>query len=411
LHFAAQVPDGGTIAGLLVENGAVVGALDDDGRNLFYYAILQGDANRTTIHSLMNKLVEDPRTVVDGKKRNLLYYAVEAWASGADALIADCIDAGINANAPDINGTTPLHLAAKFLSAETVEFLIRKGADPYLRNNNNDNVLLFAASGGNVEVFEFLAGHIPEIDSINLSNNKGKTLLHFAAESGSTEMIRSALRYIGALEEFTGTGMIDVDAFDSRGELSLHLAVRYTSVDAVELLINRGANVYLSDAINNNIFHHAARGGNIGILRFLADNIQNWGAAALSPNNHGAIPLHYAVKSGSIEAVEFFIRSDPGAIDHDSRNLFHYAAYSRGATMFTFLINPEGPLISLLGQDNVGAMINAVAAEGNLLHSAAYAGNLPLARVLISGMMNPDLENDQGETPRGIFAGRFGISI
>ena len=169
----------------------------------------------------------------------------------------------VDVNAPDVDGTTALHWAARLDAAAAADLLIRAGARPNAANRYGVTALSLAAANGSGEMIERLlkAGADPKTVSAD-----GETVLMTAARSGTVEGVRSLLArgaVVGARENRRGTTalmwaaeenhaaivtlLLEVGAKvddRSRGDYSpLLIAVRSGSLDAVKVLIEAGANV------------------------------------------------------------------------------------------------------------------------------------------------------------------------
>ena len=72
--------------------------------------------------------------------------------SGAQALL----DAGVDINARDQNGSTPLHWAARYGQKQVVELLINKGADVDAKDNSGSTPLDRAIQGNHADITDLL---------------------------------------------------------------------------------------------------------------------------------------------------------------------------------------------------------------------------------------------------------------
>jgi len=102
---------------------------------------------------------------------------------------------GANPNYRDNDGFSPLHFAAFYGRAKVAEILIRHGAEVNARDNDGNTPLHTAAKWGNVEVVKLLlkSGADPTV-----RNNDGKSPLDVARESGQSEVAR-------VIEKFTAS--------------------------------------------------------------------------------------------------------------------------------------------------------------------------------------------------------------
>ncbi len=105
-------------------------------------------------------------------------------------MVRTCLDAGVDPNARDGNGWTPLHYAAGAGQTEAIAALIAKGADPNARKENGAAPLHRAAQEGQTKASAALleAGVDP-----NARGEKGYTPLHLAAQEGRTDAIAALL--------------------------------------------------------------------------------------------------------------------------------------------------------------------------------------------------------------------------
>lgn len=91
-----------------------------------------------------------------------------------------------------------------------------------------------------------------------------------------------------------------IDARDVAGETPLHEAARYGHVDAVELLLDRGAEVDARGGDGSTPLHYAAAWGELAVVERLLDR----GAAADRPEEHGITPIMAAVARGHQGVVD-----------------------------------------------------------------------------------------------------------
>jgi len=82
-----------------------------------------------------------------------------AITKGRAHMVSSLLKAGANINAKNIEGKTPLMVAAELNSIEIVEFLIKKNADSHARNLQNQTAYDIAIKKGHAEVAAFLRPH------------------------------------------------------------------------------------------------------------------------------------------------------------------------------------------------------------------------------------------------------------
>lgn len=119
------------------------------------------------------------------------------------------------------------------------------------------------------------------------------TRLQQAAEEGDLKKISSYLLQYN-----------DINQTDSAGRTALHYAVGAEQVEAVELLLQSGANPDIQDGVNNvTPLHWASGSGNVKIVELLASRVENIDAQ----NKHGETAAEIAMQTGNTEIIQLLI--------------------------------------------------------------------------------------------------------
>lgn len=142
LAHTAGVPE---IVRLLIEAGANIEVLDNDGKRPLHFAAEWGTVK--TVKALL-EAGADPN-VCDANGLTPLHGAAEFDST---ATVKVLIEAGADVNAKAHHDWTPLHDAAFWASEDTVRLLLDAGADPTARNAHGKTPLDRASECGRAKI-------------------------------------------------------------------------------------------------------------------------------------------------------------------------------------------------------------------------------------------------------------------
>ncbi|KAH6762808.1 hypothetical protein C2S52_020241 [Perilla frutescens var. hirtella] len=209
-------------------------------------------------------------------------------------------------------GWTGLHVAAAFDRTEEVEKLVndeREGVE--CRDNEGRTPLHLAAGKGHLRSAMVLVSAGANVDA---RSKDGRTALYRAAANGDRPVVEMLLGAgadptIGDVDHCRSAigvardkGHKDIVQVLERGEAVLH-AARRGELDALESLLEKGANINFCDQHGLTALHVAAIKGNKDVVMMLVE----FGASVEWQDAEGHTPLHLAVEGGSIETVEVLI--------------------------------------------------------------------------------------------------------
>jgi len=265
-----------------------------------------------------------------------------------------------------------IHQAAKEGDLAKVKALLEKNEDlAEAKNKKGETPLHSAASGGQLEVVKFL---VSKGVDINLKENNGATALHLACYYGHRDAVEWLIDH-GA----------DKDVGDGDGSTPIFWAVHGGHKNIVELLIARGSDVNSKD--NNSItpLRIAVFRGNKEIIDLLIDK----GAEVNAKNESGATPLHEACVSGNKDVVELLIRkgTDIGIEDNSGNTTLHFASNHGHEEIVELLIAK-------------GADVNKITDGGDTpLHGAAWGNHKEIVEFLMAKGAKLRVKNKIGRTP------------
>jgi ankyrin repeat protein/serine/threonine protein kinase len=360
----------------------------------------------------------------------LLIAAVSTNLSVAEVLVAH--KANLNAQARD--GSTPLNFAAMYGSAPATELLLKAGANFNLQDGAGFTPLNTAIERGYPKVAELLLEYRA---SPSLATPNGQTPLHTAAWLGDLESMRLLLDReppINAIQ-VSGTPLAwavqyhqveavklllqrgaSRDVATRNGMTPLHWAATLGYPDVVEILVKEGARVDADSSWQGTPLN-AAASGRAGAVGWLATAIELFPAGskirrpvlgsdadylsvvqallAAKPNvnahepHDGRTPIFAAVMYGQLAIVEALLAAsaDLKAQDRAGQTPLHVASH----------IEASAEVVSNIVSRLIDAGADVAARDqflGTPLHAAANAGKPVMVALLLEA--NPSRLNDVG---------------
>jgi ankyrin repeat protein len=489
LHFAVIMGDVEIIR-LLLDHGAEVNAVNKNGAPALHAATwsdeifnlllvrgadpgLQQIDGTTTLHkacqdgssALVTKLLQ-LHPELEGWDGDCFTPLLNAAEFGRVDLLKLLVGAGANLKAVQKDGRNALHLAASSASPETVQFLLDQKLGVNALSDLGETALLEAAAAGRLETVKLLlragasvndaernalksalmvAAHGPIKQSSGLPSGdrsirdcgpvadyqkivallldagadlrardrEGKTALHWAAADGSLE----------TLELLISKGA-EVDAKDTRfGRTPLHNAAYSSEVKSVATLLDKGAKLNAKDNDGCQPIHLATQAGNVEVLHLLLEK----GADVAATESHGGTPLHIAVMSGKPEAARILLDhgAPPGTLDQYKNTPLNMAATVGAEEMVRLLLDHQAPVnvadvlgntplhnaaIVRIGRNDIKT--HAGQPEENMqtlnaINKSNAADKLKIVKLLLAKGARTQVRNLEGVTPLDA-AGKFG---
>ncbi|KAK2147225.1 hypothetical protein LSH36_563g02078 [Paralvinella palmiformis] len=186
----------------------------------------------------------------DEYKANCLFYAC---ASGSEKLVEYLLRKGVPRNVENIIGETPLHIAAMFGHLEVLNILSNHFFEIRGKlNKQGYNAMYYCSRFGDVDTLKHYKEKGFKIDAKALT---------IAAKYQQNEVFDFILRETDDVNQ----------GRDEEGRLALHYVVINGNVQAVNELIQKKADITLTDQYNRNVFHLAAEYGQRGVMEILID--------------------------------------------------------------------------------------------------------------------------------------------
>ncbi len=326
------------------------------------------------------------------------------WAARWDDLetASLLIRAGANARAANRAGATPLFLAALNGNAAMIDLLIESGADPSAPVlSHGETALMMAARTGKVEAVKILLSRGANVNAVE--NLRGTTALMWAAEQGHAAVVRLLIEY-GAAVDFQskvirpirrnglGFGRPGPDgepAGDPMGGLTaLLFAVREGSLDTVKVLSNAGAGLSKAAVDGSTPLLVAVQNGQYEIGKFLLDH----GANPNEANVKGWTPLYLAVSNRNALTTAVPPPSSDGVLDFVKLLLDRGADPNRRIKERTEVHQANTSL--WLKEDGATPLLRA-----------ALCGDLTVVKMLLAHGADPMMATADGTSPLMVASG------
>src|SRR6266702_1189807 len=349
--------------------------------------------NKEAVRFLLQRKADVNATQIDGT--TALHWAVRS----DDLEIADLlIRAGANVSAANREGVTPIQLAALNGNAAMIEKLIKAGANPNAPLTKfGDTALMMAARTGKTDAIKVLLDNGAQVNAKETWG--GTTALMWAVSERYPAVVKMLIDHgadLNARSNFvpsaTGRGFEGTtpvvpkpgqppEEYSSGLLTPLMFAAREGDLESARLLVAAGADVNATGGDGKDALGLAIFNGSYEIASFLVDNHANVNQA----DAQRFTPLFWAVDRRNMEKG---INGFPWMVTTDPLPLIK-KLLDAGADPNAIVNNtPRGR--------NRGASPRIVFATA--LHRAAFAGDLELAKLLLSHGANPHAVSSDKES-------------
>ena len=210
-----------------------------------------------------------------------------------------------------IDGNTPLHIATIHDEPERLRLLIQQNGSPHCLNSKKQTPLHLAAAKGNETIVKMLLSEYS--CSPTVTDTYGNTPLHMAALSGRTAVLKELAMQYGS----------PPDCQNSNQQTPLHLAIAGGHLEVVSMLMSEfHCNINSADIDGNTVLHLAVRNENADI-DLVISLLSEYKVYPNPRNSSGYTPLYYATLNRNARIVSELVKynCNPAAFDEDYRTL------------------------------------------------------------------------------------------
>jgi len=342
------------------------------GEQMAFAAMQRGDLLSLKIYLLLNPGM---LRSIDSDGCSLLHCTVkERRYNMAEYLLAR----GIDTDCSDRKGRTALHMASGEGNDDFVKLLLSKGASQNLLDNEGYTPLHRAVEGNHLSTIRLLAGN-GEWKELKLPSRPG---------SGTPTPLALAVKKnnVAAAKLLLDLGFNVNESYDN-GITPLYCAARFAGREIVELLMQRGADLYQCPykAGGCNLLINAVDADNVVLAAFLIDK----GVDVNERDGRLLTPLHHACYKNSPLMMSFLVEqgADVNARSSKGETPLHLASVRTCGAPLEMLIRK-------------GARVNEKTAMGlTPLHYAAMSQTLEATKLLIAAGAKIDARDRNGRTP------------
>ena len=385
LHYAARNGSYELIK-FFTDSGTDINLKTKNGLNCLHIAANKGHLN--LCNTFINEHIFDVQ-MHDNNGWTALHHSAR---HGSYELVKFFADMGSDLNLKTNDGRTCLHIAASFGHMILCKTLVNKhNFDVQLPDNNGYTALHYSSGNGSYSLVKFFADMVTDIDR---KSKIGVNCLHIAAFNGHLNLCKT----------FINKYNFDVQVPDDGGRTALHLSAENGSYKLVKFFADMGSDINLKTNVGRNCLHIAAGCGHLNLCKTL---MNKYNVDVQVPDDDGWTALHYSVRNGSYELVNFF--ADKGTEinlkTNDGRNCLHIPADCGHLNLCNTFINKYKFDVQIPNNDgwtalhysakngsyelvkfftDMGADVNLKTKNGlNCLHIAAEFGHLSLCKMFI----------------------------
>ncbi|MBR5130230.1 MAG: ankyrin repeat domain-containing protein [Alphaproteobacteria bacterium] len=218
-------------------------------------------------------------------------------------LISHMLDKGFGIDIQGYYGNTLLHWALMTNNEDMVQFLLKRGANPSIRNRTRITAFYIAAQKGNVAAMDMML-QTKETKKEVMSNSYNWTSLHMAVRECWKETTKFLLKK-GA----------DINAKNAVGKTPLHIASAKWNTELLKEILKSKPDLNIQDSNGNTPLHDAVLSNTTSpqnVKMLLAH-----GASPMIRNYEGLTPLQLAFRRQKMQESQMLSNAESEYLNKD----------------------------------------------------------------------------------------------
>ena len=353
---------------ILLDAGCNTNITNNNGETSLYAALF-GNCSKPIVQAII-----DHGAVVNAANKHNETPLMIAFGRGKIDFINVLLRAGANPNNIDAVGNACLHHAVGGdCSKEVLQAIINHGADVNTQNKDNVTALMITCRKGNMDAINALlkAGADPSIIDAN-----GASCLHHASDGDCRKEVLQTLIDCG----------VDVNIKSKKNETVLMIACQKGNTDAIDALLNAGADPKSIDANGASCLHYASDGD---CRKEVLQKLIDCGADVNIKSKENRTALMIACLNGNIDAINVLLnaKADTNIFDSNGNTWLHWAIFGDCSKEVLQAIINRGANVNATGKDNPTALMGA-----------CQRGNIDAIDILLHAGADPNFVAADGRT-------------
>jgi len=334
----------------------------------------------------------------------------------------DAVKFFIESKKADINetnhmGWTALMLASKSGNIPVIDYLIKMGANRKLRTKKGSSSLLIAVYYNHLPAVQYFIEHHSDAFNINEKKKNGNNLLIFAALNGNLEMTKylishnahsntASFKKSNALIQASYLGHLDIIKFlieegidpcqkDRRGMSALHYSSRNGYQFIVQYLIEHQVNINETNDNLDTALIIACRWKRLEVIIYLVEN----GANINHQNKEGYTALIVATQKGYFDIAQYLVEhsADISLKTSNKWTALMWAAKLGNLQFIKFLVEKYQAEINEISDDGWSAL--KCAYKNSYFEDGTCSTYIAITQYLIDHHANKNERWEEENTP------------